>query len=114
MLNIHHEKARPIYAIIFWMIINIIFMVLELTVFNDAADLNNSILLILWVVSTVSLLFVKKYGPTIAVFTLIYAFSFNAFNLIYFGLSIALLNGLSAIINLGAAIYLLANMTSKK
>jgi len=108
MANIRQRRAPAIYAIVAWMIINIVFMTLELTVFNDAADPNNSILLILWIISTVSLLLLKKYGFAIAVFTVIYAFSFNAFNLLYFGLSIALLNGLSVIINFVIAIYMLA------
>ena len=95
------------------MLINVVFMALELTVFNDAADPNNSILLVLWVVSAASLLLTKKYREAISVFTLIYAFSFNAFNLLYFSLSIALLNGISAIINLAAAIYLLIIMTRR-
>jgi hypothetical protein len=105
------KGASATYAIVVWMLINVVFMALELTVFNDAADPNNSILLVLWVVSAASLLFIRKYGVAIAVFTLIYAFSFNAFNLLYFGLTIALINGISAIINLAAAIYLLIIMT---
>jgi hypothetical protein len=111
----HETKRSPaIYAIATWMIINAVFMALELTVFKDAADLNNSILLVLWIVSTPSLLFIKKYGSAIATFTLIYAFSFNAFNLIYFGSSIALLNGVSALINGAAAIYMLLNLSKNK
>ncbi len=113
MLNIKPKGASATYAIVVWMLINVVFMALELTVFNDAADPNNSILLVLWVVSAASLLFIKKYGEAISVFTLIYAFSFNAFNLLYFGLSITLLNGISAIINLVAAIYLLIIMTRR-
>jgi hypothetical protein len=114
MGNIRPRRAPATYAIVAWMIINIVFMTLELTVFNDAADPNNSILLILWIVSTASLLFLKKYGLAIAVFTLIYAFSFNNFNLLYFGLSITLLNGISAIVNLAAAIYLLAILAHRQ
>jgi hypothetical protein len=113
MLNIKTKRTSATYAITVWMLINVVFMVLELTVFKDAADPNNSILLVLWVVSAASLLFIRKYGETISVFTLIYAFSFNAFNLLYFGLSIALLNGISAIINLAAALYLLIIMTCR-
>lgn len=43
------------------MVINAVFMALEVTVFNDVADLNNSILLILWVLSTAGLLLMKKW-----------------------------------------------------
>ncbi len=49
----------------------------------------------------------------IATFTLIYAFSFNAFNLIFFGASIALLNGLSVLINGVATVYLLLRIVYK-
>ena len=114
MSNFKSKKAPAIYAIVAWMVINVVFMALELTVFNDVADPNNSILLILWAVSIASLLFMKKYGVAIATFALIYAFSFNAFNLIYFGFSIALLNGISAVINAAAAIYLLVSLVRKQ
>ena len=114
MSNFKSKRAPATYAIVAWMIINAVFMLLELTVFNDAADLNNSILLVLWLVSIAGLLLMKKYGGAIAVFAVIYAFSFNAFNLIYFGLPIALLNGTSAIINAAAAIYLLISTVRKQ
>ncbi len=78
------KRTPAVYAIVVWMVINAVFMALEVTVFNDATDLNNSILLVLWVASTAGLLLMKKYGAAIATFTLIYAFSFNAFNVIYF------------------------------
>ena len=108
-------KRKPaIHAITAWMIINAVFMALEVTVFNDVSDLNNSILLVLWIVSIASLLFIKKFGATVATFTLIYAFSFNAFNLIYLGPSIALLNGVSAIINGAAAVYMLFSLAQNK
>jgi hypothetical protein len=81
-------------------------MALESTVFNDAADPNNSILLVLWVVSIVGLLS-ERFGAAVAIFTLLYSFAFNAFNLLYFGASIALLNGVSAAINAAAIIYML-------
>ena len=114
MSDFNSKKAPAVYAIVAWMVINVVFMALELTVFNDSADPNNSILLILWAVSIASLLFMKKYGVAIATFALIYAFSFNAFNLIYFGFSIALLNGISAVINAAAAIYLLVSLVRKQ
>ena len=114
MTGIKSKRPPVTYAIVVWVIINAVFMALELTVFNDAADLNNSILLVLWVVSADSLLFLKKYGLAIAAFAVIYAFSFNAFNLIYFGSSIELLNGISAIINAAAATYLLISMAHKQ
>ena len=35
------KRTPTIYAIAAWMIINVIFFGLEITVLNDAADLNN-------------------------------------------------------------------------
>ena len=95
----------PRYAIVTWMIINAVFYALEVTIFNDSADLNNSILLILMIVSTAGLLSMKKIGVALATFSLIYAFSFNAFNVIYFP-DVRLLNGVSAIINAIAIVYM--------
>ena len=56
------KKKLAIYAITTWMIINAVFMTLEVTIFNDISDLNNSILLILWVVSIAGLFFIKNMG----------------------------------------------------
>jgi hypothetical protein len=47
MSNVKPKRALATYAIVVWMVINVVFMALELTVFNDAADPNNAILLIL-------------------------------------------------------------------
>jgi hypothetical protein len=93
------NRTPAILAILIWMIINVVFMVLELTFFGDAADLNNSILLVLWTLSIVGLISMKKLGAAVVTFTLIYAFSSNSFNLVYFFVHVFLLNGLSAIIN---------------
>jgi hypothetical protein len=92
------------------MAINAVFFALEVTLFNDAADLNNSILLILWIASMASLLNTRKTGYAMSIFTLIYAFAFNAFNLLYFSaelpLAALLINATSAILNAVAFIYL--------
>ena len=88
-------------------------MALELTVFNDTADPNNSVLLILMAASTLGLFFARNIGLPLAAFTVTYAFAFNAFNLMYFGTQVLLLNGTSAIINLLAAIFLYATIMKK-
>jgi hypothetical protein len=75
-MSMKPERTPAIFAIAAWIIVNIIFMTFELTVFNDAADLNNSILLILWIASIIGLLSMRKVGAALALFTLIYAFSF--------------------------------------
>ncbi len=100
------ENKRPlgIYAVLAWMIFNAIFYALELTVINDAADLNNSIMLVLWIISIIGLLSMRKLGVALATSTLIYALSFNTFNIIYY--QIYLLNGTSAIINIIGAVYM--------
>jgi hypothetical protein len=112
MSAIKPKRTPAVYALVTWMVINAVFMALEVTVFNDAADLNNSILLVLWAASTVGMLLMKKYGAAFATFTLIYAFSFNAFNAIYFGLY--LLNVPSAIINAVAAVYMFISIFKNK
>jgi hypothetical protein len=100
------------YAILAWMIINAVFMILELTIFNDAADLNNSILLVLWVSSIIGLVSMRRLGAALATFSLTYAFCFNAFNVIYY--SVYLLNGTSAIINAIAIIYMFRSIFDNK
>jgi hypothetical protein len=107
------HRPTALYAVVAWMVINAVFYALEVTVFNDAADLNNSILLILWIASTIGLLTMRKWGAALAAFTLIYAFSFNAFNLIYFP-EVAVLNGASAIINAAAVSYMFASIFQGK
>ena len=113
MTEIKSNRLLGIYAILVWIIFNAIFMILELTVFNDAADHNNSILLVLWIVSIIGLLSMKKLGAALATFSLIYAFSFNAFNVIYYP-QVFLLNGTSAIINLVAIGYMFRTIFSNK
>ncbi len=81
------------------MVTNAIFMALEVTVLNDVADLNNSVLLVLWIISIVGLATMRKAGAAFATFSLTYAFAFNAFNVIYFHPTATLLKGTSAIIN---------------
>jgi hypothetical protein len=100
-----------IIAIMVWLAINTVFMALEVTVFNDAADPNNTILLVLSVASIVSLVLAGKYGVAVTIFTVIYAFSFNAFNLLYFGFS--QLNIVSVVINGLATVFLFANLLKK-
>ena len=80
------ENKRPvgIYAVLAWMIFNAVFYALELTIFNNAADLNNSIMLVLWVFSVIGLISVRKIRAALATSTLILALAFNTFNVIYY------------------------------
>jgi hypothetical protein len=72
------------YLIVAWMVINAIFMILEVTVLGDAVDLNNSIELILWFSSLVGLLSMRKWGIALTVFTLCYTLSTSMGIIIYF------------------------------
>jgi hypothetical protein len=113
-LQEHNTKKLQVnYAILAWIVINTIFMLFELTVFNDAADLNNSVLLVLWVSSIAGLLSMRKWGAAFVTFTLTYAFSFNAFNVIYFP-NTSLLNGISAIVNAIAIAYMFSSIFANK
>jgi len=98
------QRSPTIYALLIWMLFNAIFYLAELTIFNDAVDLNNSIMLVLWVLSIVGLAWMKKWGAALTAFTLSYAFAFNVFNVIYYYLYT--LNGTSAIINAIALIVI--------
>ena len=99
------EKPSATFAVAAWMLANTVFMALELAVFNDATDLNNSILLILWMTSIIGMISMRKIGATITLFTLIYVFSFNAFNAIYYS-EVIVLNGASVTINAVVTVYM--------
>jgi hypothetical protein len=94
------------------MVFNAIFYLTELTLFNDVVDLNNSIMLVLWVISIMVLVLMKKWGAALAAFTLSYAFAFNVFNVIYYYL--CMVNGTSAIINAIAVIVIFIEIFSSK
>jgi hypothetical protein len=64
------------------------------------------------VVSIVGLSLMRKWGAALTTFTLIYAFAFNTFNIIYY--SIYLLNGLSAIINAIATVYIFKSIFASR
>jgi hypothetical protein len=112
MSNIKTRKiGSGIIAIMVWLAINAVFMALEVTVFNDAADPNNSILLVLSIASIIGLVFAGKYGVALTTFTLTYAFSFNAFNLLYFGVS--QLNIVSVLVNALGIVFLFSALLKK-
>ncbi len=94
------------------MIINAIFYTAELTTLNDVIDLNNSIMLFLWVISILGLALMRKWGAALSAFTFSYAFAFNTFNVIYY--EIYLLNGTSAIINAVAVIMIFIQIFKDK
>ena len=111
------ETSKPktplaAYLIIAWMVINAVFMVLELTVFGDAADLNNSIELVLWVGSITGLVSMRKWGVALATFTLCYTLSTSMGNIIYYG--IWAVNAPRVIINAVAILYLFRSMFAGK
>ncbi len=112
-----NQKQFTITLVLVWMAFNAVFFALEVTIFNDTADLNNSVLLILWLASMAALLRTSKIGYGLGFFTLIYAFAFNAFNLIYFSadlpFSALLINAISAVINAIAFVVLFRSLLQK-
>jgi hypothetical protein len=97
------------------MAINAVFFALMLI--EDAVDANNSIILVLMIASIAALLTTRKTGYALSIFTLIYAFTFNTFNLTYFSAQLPfaalIINAISAILNLAAFIYLFTFITKK-
>ncbi len=108
----NQTRSPAIYALLIWMIINATFYTAELTTLNDAMDLNNSIMLVLWVISILGLALMKKWGAALSAFTFSYAFAFNTFNVIYY--EIYLLNGTSAIVNAIAVIVIFTQIFKNK
>ena len=113
----NQKQPTATNLIFIWMAFNTVFYALEVTLFNDTADLNNSIMLILWITSMAALLRTRKLGYAISLFTLIYAFAFNSFNIIYFSaelpLTALLINITSAIINATVFVYLFRMLLQK-
>ena len=94
-----------------WMIINAVFFFLEITILNDAADLNNTTSLVLFVLSVLGLLSMRKIGAAFTTYKLTYAFSFNAFNVIYLP-ETRPLNGASGILNAIAIVFIFKGIFS--
>jgi hypothetical protein len=97
------------FAIAFWMAINIIIMITFIAN-GDWQDLNNWIEIALWATSIPVLLSMKKWGTAFAIFTLIYTLSTSMGILIYYQVWI---NALRVIINIPIIIYLFRRIFSK-
>jgi hypothetical protein len=108
----HQKRPIAIYLILAWMSVNGVFMVLELTVFGDATDLNNSLELILWVVSIAGLASTRKWGVALPAFTLTYTLSTSMNNIIYY--SLWTINGPRVVINAIAIVYLFKSIFAGK
>jgi len=77
-------KIPPlIYAIVAWMIINILILALSI-LGGDIADLNNWIEIALWIISIAGVLSMRKWGAAFAIFALSYTLSTSVSNLIYY------------------------------
>ncbi len=72
-----------LYAIVVWMVLNIILMVSSI-LGGDVQDLNNYIEIALWVAAIASLLSLRKWGFAFAIFTLTYTLSTSVGILIYY------------------------------
>jgi hypothetical protein len=103
-LNSNPKKPLALYLILVWMAINAVFMILELTIFGDSADLNNSIELVLWASSIAGLALAQKWGAAFSTFTLIYTLSTSMGNILYYSLWVV--NAPRVIINAVLILYL--------
>ena len=98
------NKSKPTsvtYLIVFWMLINIVLMLLMLP--EDYMDLNNWIELGLWTLSIAGVLSERKWGYAFAIFTLSYTLSTSVGIIIYYQIW---LNGIRVIINIPIIAYL--------
>ena len=66
--------------------------------------MNNSIELVLWILSIIGLISTRKWGAAVTIFTLCYTLSSSAGNVIYYML--CALNAPRVIINAAAIIYM--------
>ena len=89
------------YSIVFWMVINIVLMLLLLP--SDYMDLNNWIELGLWALSIGGVLSKRKWGYAFAIFALSYTLSTSVGIIIYYQIW---LNGIRVIINVPIIAYL--------
>lgn len=96
------KRSPVLFAIVVWMIVNILLMV-TLIASGDAEDLNNWIEISFWVISIPAILSTKKWGVAFAIFVLIYTLSTSVGILIYYQIW---LNAIRVIINLPIIIYL--------
>lgn len=99
------ETSKAKYLIIFWMIFNIILMVMMLP--EDFMDLNNWIEIGLWVTSIVGILSMKKWGTAFAIFTLSYTLSTSVGTLIYYQIW---LNLIRVMLNTPMIVYLFRSL----
>jgi hypothetical protein len=103
------KRPAAMFAIAFWMAINIVLMI-TLIANGDWQDLNNWIEIALWAISIPALLSIKKWGLAFAIFTLIYTLSTSMGILIYYQVWI---NALRVITNAAIIIYLFRRILSK-
>jgi hypothetical protein len=104
------KRTPIIYAIVFWMVINI-FLMITLIAGGDLADLNNWIEIALWSISIAGLLSMKKWGIAFAIFTLIYTLSTSVGIIIYYQIWV---NAIRVIINAVAIVYLFQKVFAGK
>jgi hypothetical protein len=116
------KVSRPlgIYLILVWMAVNAFLMVIEVTVANDAADLNNSIELVLWIVSIAGLVMMKKWGAALTTLTLSYTIGISTQNVLTayylhnFNDTYPYVNAFRVIMNLIAVVYMFRTIFANK
>ena len=96
------KRPQLMFAIAFWMAINV-FLMITLIANGDWQDLNNWLEIALWTISIPALLSMKKWGAAFAIFTFIYTLSTSMGILIYYQVWV---NALRVIINAVIIIYL--------
>ena len=96
------KRSTILYAIVVWMVVNILLMALIL-LNGDVQDLNNWIEIALWVIAIPALLSTKKWGVAFVILVLIYTLSTSVGILIYYPVW---LNAIRVVINIPAIIYL--------
>ena len=104
------KRTPAMFAVTFWMVINILLMIL-LIANGDWQDLNNYIEIALWATAIPTLLSMKKWGAAFAIFTLSYTLSTSMGILIYYQVWI---NALRVIINAAIIIYLFRTLFEGK
>jgi hypothetical protein len=104
------KRTIASYAIVVWMIFNIILIALAI-IDGDVEDLNNWIEIALWVVSITGLLLMRKWGIAFTIFTLSYTLSTSVGILIYYQIWI---NALRVIVNVPIIIYLFKLLLESK
>ncbi len=110
MFQTKTRRLAVVYAIVVWMLLNIVVDVL-LILGGDFVDLNNWVEIALWLGSIVGVLSLRKWGFAFAIFTLSFTLSTSLGIVIYYGVWV---NALRVVINVPVIVYLFWELFSGK